>query len=120
MRILTVIFFCLFFYYLMKDTGTSEPQPVNQFVSPSPEPGRAVDHFDWQKYQYVYKDEVLVDTVNWVKPGPLPYYPDYAVEIINSPQPSQSYQGGKYFVKGNTRYKAIYKANGDIQLVKVR
>ena len=116
-----LIFCLLFFYYLMTDEPQT-PTQIETFTAPKPDSTRVIDHFDWDAYKYVYKDEVPISQRVRGRSGAggsIPFYPDAAVVIINGEATTQP-RKTKYIIQNGKRYKIIDKVNGDQQLIEVR
>lgn len=63
-----------------------EDQPQEVWDNVKPDSLREPHHFDWENNRYVYKDQIVEDSVvvDW---GPLTSTPDYSVKIANGYQP---------------------------------
>lgn len=124
-------FGALFIIYLIMCLGNINNPPMTKPPEPvlknwkNPEPGREVDHFDEDKLEYVYTDQVPKDSgvFKW-KTAPIP---DMYVEIINSQRTNYIPQTRKYRrtvqdqVKiGGKRYRINHKADHTQEFIKIR
>lgn len=113
LTIFGLLFFIMFLYYAGQQQPVEPPPPV--YESKMPDSTREVDHFDWAKDDYVYKDEVIPETHKRKYKVPEPY-PDFHVKIVDgrSQPKKQRYTIVNY--KGK-RVKMYEKANGEIELI---
>lgn len=116
MRGCLTIFGALFFMMVLYYMGQERTPEANipQFETKIPDSTREIDHFDWAKNDYVYKDQIPPDTQPRRHRIPEPY-PDFHVRIIGERTPKTR---KPYIVthKGK-RVKVYEKANGEIDLI---
>lgn len=125
----------LFIIYLIMCLGNFNDPPMKPPPEPTlkpwsnPEPGRLVDHYDENKMQYVYSDQVKKDSgvYRWKTPP----MPDSYVQVIDQSQQQYVYvpQGRKYrrprvvqdeLKINGQRYRIYHKADHTQELIKIR
>jgi hypothetical protein len=85
-----------------------------------PEPGREVDHYDWDNSKYVYKDEMVPEKPRIIPNTPLTAYPDMFVQELKTPTVIQERKTVWYMYEGNKRYQIRLLPNGSYRKDRIR
>lgn len=123
--IVICLLFCILVVLVNDRDEVKEPKKRESFDTPKPDPNRPVDHFDWDKNKYIYKDEIVPDTGKYPEHSP---YPDVFTEELdrNSQYDTRApvlkpYRGSRKSEEIMTidgkRYRVWQKVNGEKQLV---
>ncbi len=89
-----------------------------QLTSPDADETREVFRFDWDTYEYIYKDQLSKG--HRVHTNPNVFMPDQAVIIIEGTTPQNTIATPDYLIIDGKRYRYRTLPNGDIELQRSR